>query len=180
MRCPCQHDLRLLYLLVFLDGDQVGKCLEWMSCSSLHAEYRLAGILDELIDNHFVIIVLLALELRKRANSDHIAVASHYRNCLEQMLRLVAVHDDPALCLKFPCSLVDVKNYHVHSEVQGRLLSAQTGAQTGVEEYHQKRLVPSELLIREWILLYIFRCCEGVFQIAKLCYRGKMSHIVVF
>ena len=45
------------------------------------------------------------------------------------MLRLVAVHDDAAFSLQFPCALVHVKNDHVHAEVHGSLLRAESCAQ---------------------------------------------------
>ena len=65
VRSPCQNDLRFLHLLVLLDCDQVCKCLERMACRSLHTEYRLAGVLNELIDYLFVIVIFLALETCK-------------------------------------------------------------------------------------------------------------------
>ena len=84
------------------------------------------------------------------------------------MLRLVAVHDDSALGLKFPCALVDVQYDYIHAEVQSSLLGTQTCTQAGIEEYHQKGLVPSEFLIRKRIFLYIFCCCKSVFEVTEL------------
>ena len=63
MRCPCEDDLRLLHLLVLLDCDEVGKCLERVACCSLHAENRLSGILDELIDDCLAVIEVSVLEV---------------------------------------------------------------------------------------------------------------------
>ena len=74
MWSPCHHDLRLLHLLVFFYSDKVGECLERVPCGCFHTEYRLAGMLDELIDYHFVVVIFLAFELCKSADSDHVAV----------------------------------------------------------------------------------------------------------
>ena len=130
MRSPCEDDLWLLSFLVLLDGEKVCKSLERMSCCCLHAEYRLAGVLDELIDNHFVVILLAVLESGESAYSDHVAVASHYRDRFQEVLRFVTVHDDSVLGLKFPSSLVHVKYDDVHAKVQCCLLCAEASAQT--------------------------------------------------
>ena len=168
MRSPCHYDLRLLDLFIFFNGDKVGKCLQRMPRRCLHTEYRLAGIFDELIHNHLIIVVFLILETCKGTHSDHIAVASHYRNRFKQMLRLVTVHDDSALCLQFPCSLIHIQYDYIHTEVQCRLLSTQTGTQTGIEEYHQEGLVAAELLICKRILFYVFCRGKGIFKVTEL------------
>ena len=176
MRRPCENHLWLSDLLVLLDSDQVCKCLHRMSCRCLHAEYRFAGILDELVDNHLIVVLLPILKTGKGAYSDHVAVATHHRNGLEKVLRLVAVHDHSTLSLKLPCSLVHIKHNDIHSKVQSSLLSAQTCTKTRVEEDHQQGLVSAELLICERIFLYIFCCLQCLSKVRKLFYRCEMSH----
>ena len=129
MRSPGHHDLRSVSLLVLLDGDQVCKCLERMSGRSLHTEHRFAGVLDELVDYHLVVVVLLALELSESTDADHVAVAAHHRNRLKQVLRLVTVHNHSVFCLQLPRSLVHVQDDHVHSQIKCGLLCAESGAE---------------------------------------------------
>ena len=129
MRSPGHHDLRSVSLLVLLDGDQVCKCLERMPGRCLHTEHRFAGVLDELVDYHLVVVVLLALELSESTDADHVAVAAHHRNRLKQVLRLVTVHNHSVFCLQLPRSLIYIQNDYVHSKVQSRLLSAESCAE---------------------------------------------------
>ena len=66
----------------------------------------------------------------KRAHTDHIAIATHHRNRLKQMLSLVPVHYHTSFRFKFPCTLIHVEHNHIHAEIHGGLLCAQSGAQT--------------------------------------------------
>ena len=62
MWCPSHDDFRTGSLLILLDRDQVGKTLQRMAGSRFHAEYRTAGVLDELVQYLFVVIIFLAFE----------------------------------------------------------------------------------------------------------------------
>ena len=86
------------------------------------------------------------------------------------MFALVAVHDDSALGLELPCTLVHVEHDYVHAEVQRRLLRAEPGAQAVVEEHHEQGLVPSELLVGEGMLLHVSGGLHRVVKAAKLLY----------
>ncbi len=87
------------------------------------------------------------------------------------MFGLVSVHDYAALGLEFPRALVDIEHDYVHAEIHRGFLSAETGAERRVEEYHHQRLVAAEvcickavgfdlkgLLDREVKRAYIFDC----------------------
>ena len=101
-----------------------------MACGSFHREYRTAGVLYELIQYHFVVIVFAVFKTGKGTHSDNIAVTTHYGNGFQQMFRFVTVHDDTALCFQFPGSLIDVQYNDIHAQIEGGFLSAETGAQT--------------------------------------------------
>ena len=79
-------------------------------------------------------------------------------------------HDYSVLCLQFPCSLVDIEYDHVHAEVQCRLLSAEAGTKTRVEEDHKQGFVPAKILVGKWICLYIFCFLDRLAEVFKLCY----------
>ena len=80
MWSPCHHYFGACRLLIFLNGYQVGKTLQRMACGSLHGEYRPAGMLDELLQYHFVVIVFLIFEACKRTYADDVAIAAHHGN----------------------------------------------------------------------------------------------------
>ena len=100
-----------------------------MASGRLHAEHRLAGILYKLLKNHLIIVKLLVLKACERAYTYNVTVTAHNRNGLKQVLRLVTVHYNTTLGLKFPRSGVNIEHYCVHSKVHSRLLCAETGAQ---------------------------------------------------
>ena len=62
--------------------------------SRFHSEDRLATILDELVEHRLGIVVLTVGKTSKRAYTNHIAIAAHNRDGLQQMLTLVTIHDD--------------------------------------------------------------------------------------
>ena len=126
MWCPAQNNFRFCNLLVLIDSNKVCKTLQRMSCSRLKADYRFSRQLYELVDDLLTIIIRLACKICKASYTNDIAVASHHRNCLKNMLRFVTVHNHTALSLKFPRSLVDVKYNHIHTKIQSCLLSTQS------------------------------------------------------
>ena len=115
MRSPCQDSLYTLRLLVFLDGDEVSKSLKRVNGSRLHSEDRLARILYELIYYCLSIVILSVCQTCKRADTDNVAIASHHRNSLQQVFRLVAIHDDTTLCLQLPCSGIHIEDNDIHT-----------------------------------------------------------------
>ena len=102
---------------------------------------------DELVKDNLVVVIFLVLKTCERTYANDIAVASHYRNGLQNVLRLVTVHNHSAFGLEFPCSLVYVEYNDVHAKVQGCLLCAESCAQARVEEHHHEGLVLAELAV---------------------------------
>ena len=93
------------------------------------------------------------------------------------MFALVAVHDHAALRLQFPCAGIHVEYHHVHAQVHGRFLGAQTRAQAVVEEYHQQRLVASQVLVSKLVGFH-FQCLGYcVMQVAQVLYVEECSHM---
>ena len=115
MRSPSHDYLRTSCFLIFLYRDQVGETLQRMACRRFHAKYRPAGMLDELTQYLFVIIIFFILKACERTDPDHIAVTAHYRNSFQQMLRFITIHDNTSLCFQLPCTLVNVQNDRVHT-----------------------------------------------------------------
>ena len=176
VRSPCEHHLGSLHLLVFLNGDYIGKRLKRVNGGSFHRKHRAAGVFHKLVENAFLVVVLLVFEACKRAHPNHIAVAAHHRDSLQQMLALVAVHNHATLGFEFPCALVHIKHNHIHAQVHSSLLCAQASTQTGVEKHHQERFVFTESLVREAVLLH-FKCFfHSGFQVANIIYVLKYFH----
>ena len=96
------------------------------------------------------------------------------------MFAFVAVHDDTALGLQFPRSLIDVEHDDVHAEIHGRLLGGQTGAQAVVEENQQGRLVAAEVLVLKTVVFDVlgFAQCSG--EVAEVVYVLKNFHVYFF
>ena len=84
---------------MLLDGDEVGKCLEWVNGSSLHGKNWAAAVLHELVDDGLGIIVVAVFQTGKAAHTDEVAETSHHRYGLQQVLALVTIHDNATFCL---------------------------------------------------------------------------------
>ena len=112
---------------MLLDGDEVSECLERVNGSSLHSEDWATAVLYELVDDGLGIIVVTVFQTGKAAHTDKVAEATHHRDSLQQVLALVAIHDDATLCLQFPGTCVHVEHDHIHAQVHRSLLCTQTG-----------------------------------------------------
>lgn len=80
------------------------------------------------------------------------------------MFGLVAIHHNSSLRLHFPGTLIDIEDYHIHSEVEGCFLSAESGTKAGIEKDHKQGFVASQLKICKWIGLDLFCLCKHIFQ----------------
>ena len=146
MRRPCQDSLYTLRCLVFLDGDEVSKRLKRMHRCRLHSEDRFARILNKLIYYCLSIVILSVCQTSERADADNVAIASHHRNSLQQVFRLVAIHDDATLCFQLPCSGIDIEDNDIHAQIHCSLLRRKAGTKGVIEKYHQQSLVLTKLL----------------------------------
>ena len=95
------------------------------------------------------------------------------------MLTLVTVHDDTTLGLQFPGTGIHIEHDDIHAQVHSRLLSAETGAQTIVEEDHHQCLVLTQMLILITVVLDLLCFGERLFQRADIFYIDKTLHIVI-
>ena len=82
MRSPGKNHLRTCHLLVLLNGDEVGKCLERMNGCCLHGEDGTTAVLHKLVDDGFGIIVIAVFQSCKTANTNQVAETSHHRDGL--------------------------------------------------------------------------------------------------
>ena len=180
MRSPGQDHLRTRHAFIFIDRYEVGEGLAWMDRGRFEADDRFAGIFDELPENGLVVVEGLVLQAGERAHSDDVTVAADDRDRLTQMLRLVAVHHHAHLGLKFPAVAVDIEHYRVHSQIHGRLLAAQAGAQAAVEENQNDRLVPAQILPCERGRLDLLRLLKRLAEVAYVTYVEKTSHNTSF
>ena len=92
------------------------------------------------------------------------------------MFTLVAIHNDTALSFQLPCTLVHIKHNHIHAQVTGCLLGAQTGTQTVVEENQQASLMLSQGFIFVAVFLDFESFGKGTLQVAQIMYVCKVSH----
>ncbi len=86
MRSPCEDSLYTLCCLMFFYCNKVGECLKRVNGCSLHCEDRLTSILYELVYDGLGIVVFTICEACERAYTDKVAEATHYRDCLKEML----------------------------------------------------------------------------------------------
>ena len=170
---PGQHHLGTRLALVFLNGDEVGKCLERMHGGCLHGEDGTAAILEELVIYGFGIVILSVCQSGKGTDSDEIAVRAHHRDGFQEVFATVAIHDDPTLGLQFPRSGIHIKHNDIHAQVHCRLLCGETGAQTVIEKHHQQGLVLAQMLPLETVLLYLYGLLQSLVQIAEVLYVQK-------
>ena len=173
---PGHDDLRTSLLLVLLNSDDVGKRLERMTGGTFHREDGLAGILDELREDHLLVVVLLRLETGKRTHADDVGIAAHHGDGFEQMLGLVAVHHDTALCLEFPGARIHIEHDGVHAEVLRSLLGGETGAKRVVEEDQQAGLVPAQVLKVVAVSLYVQGFTQSDLEVPQVAYILVISH----
>ena len=141
-------------------------------------EHRAAGILNELIQDHLIIIVFAGFKTGEGTDADDIAVATHHRDGFQQMLALVPIHHHAVAGFQFPGALVHIQHNHVHSQVLGRFLGAEAGAEAVIEKHQQGGLVPAQLLVGKAVRLHGGRSGQGVLEAAQLLYTGKMLHFV--
>ena len=73
------------------------------------------------------------------------------------MFALVAVHHHTALCLKFPCALVDIEHHDVEPQVAGGFLGRKTCAERVVEKDEQSRFVVAKMFVFVAVGLYFGR-----------------------
>ena len=100
-----------------------------MHGSRLHGEDGLAAILDKLVEHRLGIVVFTVGQSCKRAHANHVAIAAHDGDGLQQVFRLVAIHDDAPFGLQLPGTCIHVEHNDIHAQVHGSLLGRQTGAQ---------------------------------------------------
>ncbi len=173
---PCHHHLGAFLGLVFLDGDKVGETLQRMARGGLHGEDRAPGVFDELADYALLIILGLVFETGERTDAYDVAVASHHGYRFKEVFGPVSVHYHAALGFEFPCALVYVEDYHVHPEVESRLLGAEARAERGVEEYHHEGLVAPEVGEREAVGFEFEGFLYGGVKRAYVVYVCEMFH----
>ena len=163
-------------VLVLLDCDEVGKCLQRVHSGTLHEEDRASAVLDELLENLLLIVVLARLETGKGTHADEVAVATHDGNSFKEVFALVTFHDDTPFGLQFPGTLIDVEHDDVHAEVEGCLLGGEASAQGVVEEDEHGGLVLAQLLILIAILLDVESLVEGFAEVADVGYVLENFH----
>ena len=107
---------------MLLDGDEVGECLERVNGSCLHGEDWATAVLHKLVDDGLGIIVVTVFQTGKATNTDKVAEATHHRDSLQQVLALVAIHDNATLCLQFPGTGIHIEHDYIHAQVHRSLL----------------------------------------------------------
>ena len=150
-----------------------------MHSSCLHCKYRTARILDKLIQNSLSIVVFAIRESCKRTHSYEVAVATHNRDSLQQMLALIAIHDNTTFSLQFPCTCVNIEHDDIHAKIHSCLLGRQACAQTVIEEDHHQGLVFAQVLILKTIILNLLSFGEGFLDVADVLYIDKTFHILI-
>ena len=126
---------------MLFNRQQVGESLARMHRAGFQAYDGPPWIFNKLIQNGFVIIEIFILQAGERANPDDVAVTPDHGYSLPKMLRLVAVHHDSKLGLKFPAVAIDIQHDRVHAKVESCLLAAKASAKAVIEEYEDDGLV---------------------------------------
>ena len=177
MRRPGHHHLGALRLLIFFNGDEIGKSLKRMHRGALHEENGTAAIFDELLQNFLFVVVLTIFETGETAYTDNVAIRAHHGNGFQEMFALVAVHDDATFGLQLPGALVHVEHYDVHTQIHSCLLGGETGAQRVVEKDEHCRLVTTQTLILITVLLDVKSLFQCLIQRTYVTYVLKYFHM---
>ena len=175
---PREHHLRARLCLVLLYGDEVGEGLQGVHGGRFHGEDGASAVTYELVEHGFGVVVFAVGQAGERAHADDVAIAAHHGYGLEQVLALVAVHDDAALGLELPGAGVHVEHDDVHAEVHGGLLRAEARAQAVVEEYHEQRLVLAQLLVLKAVALNLLRLGKGLTEAAEVANVDECFHFI--
>ena len=154
----------------------VGKRLQRVTGCCLHAHHRHSGIVDELLQDFFLVIILLVFVFGKRAHPDDVAIFADHGNCLADMLRLIAIHDNPQFGFQLPATFVNIEDNDIHPQVKPGLLGTQAGTQARVEEDQQQGFVLAQRLIFIRILFQLEGQFQRFIQTVKVVYRCKMFH----
>ena len=147
-----------------------------MHGSSLHGEDRTTAVFDELVQNGFSIVVFAVGKTSETSDTDQVAVASHHRDSLQQVLTFVTIHDDTAFCFQFPGASIDVKHDDVHAEVHGSLLGREAGAQGVIKEDHHQGFVLTQMLILKTVVLDLLGFGKCLVQVADILYVDETFH----
>ena len=166
-------------VLVLLDSDEVGESLQRVHGGTLHEEDGTTAVLDELLEDLLLIIILARLETGEGTHADDVAVATHHWDGLEEVLALVALHDDATLSLQFPSPLIDIEHDDVHAQIERRLLGGEASAQGVVEEDEHSGLVLAKSLILIAVGLDLESLIKGFAQVANVGYVLENFHCFV-
>ena len=129
MRCPGHHHLGTRGLLILLYRDDISESLHRMHRRRFHADNRHPGIFPEPFQHRLGIVVSPVFQTSERADADNVAIASYHAGRLLDVFRLVAVHHHPELGFNLPTFIIDIENDRIHSQIRGRFLRTQSGAQ---------------------------------------------------
>ena len=142
----------------------------------LHGEDGLAAVLLELMIDRLGIVVVAVGEACEGTDADDVAVAAHHGDGLQQMLALVAVHDDATFRLQLPRPCIDVEHDDVHAKVHGCLLRREARAQTIVEEHHEQGLVLAQRVVFIAVGLYLLGFNQCLLQVAQILNVKETLH----
>ena len=96
------------------------------------------------------------------------------------MFGLIAIHDDTALGLELPSSLVYVEHHDIHAQVHGGLLGREAGAEARIEEEHEQRFVLTQVGIGKTVALNLQGLGYRSVEVANISYTGKFFHRDLF
>ena len=179
VRGPSQHNLWTFLGLILFYSDQVGKSLKGVNGCCFHGEDRTPTVFNKLLQNSLCIVVFAVCKSSKGTYTNEVAVATHYRDSLQQVLALVAIHDDTAFGLQFPCSGIHIEHDDIHSQVHSRFLCRESCTQGVIKENHHERLVLAQML--EFITFVLNLLCfgEGLTEIANILNIDKTFHMLM-
>ena len=144
---PGEHHLRTLTRLVLLDGDEIGKALQGVTCGTLEADDWHACIGDKLFENRLLIVMCTVGKAGKRAQAQHIAVLPHHRGRLLDVLGGGPVHHHPIARLKRPRVAAGIQNDRLCTQQRGSLLRAHARAKRRVHKQQAHRAPASKSIV---------------------------------
>ena len=151
-----------------------------MHRGSLHRKHRLAAVLLELMIDGLRIIIVSVRQPGKGSDAYNVAITPHNRNGFQQVLALVAIHDDATLRFEFPRTGIHIEHDNVHAEVHSCFLRAETGAKAVIEEHHEQGLILAKCIVLIAVGFYFSCFPECLLEVTKVFYIKETSHLLSF
>ncbi len=176
VRGPGEHHFHALLRLGLGHRDEVGEGLQGVQGSAFQADDGHGGVLQNLIEDDFAVVLGFVREGGKRAHAQHVAILAHHRDGILDVFLGAAVHHRAVGHFQGPGVGSGVQHPGLRTQVVGRLDGAEPGAQAGVEEDEADSFVAPDVLVTVRVGLYFQGLLQQGFVVARIGEGGEVFH----